>query len=214
MSIVTSPTEPSFLHKELWHGVLPENIIDQQLPHVTNPHYGLHLFALGRNGSVFHQYQTGPTNTSGPSPFVPMTNWLCLTPSASLIFGNAPTVAMNADGRIELFVGYKPDSLDIWQMYQTDAKNPLAWSNPRAPYCDPAGKECRDCVAKPECAANYWTDGYAWTTSQQYVWLDPDDKKLRLRFRSFTGYLYEMKQAGPSNSSHWPLSFLQYSLVE
>eukprot|EP00928_Gymnodinium_smaydae_P066226 TRINITY_DN49268_c0_g1_i1.p1 TRINITY_DN49268_c0_g1~~TRINITY_DN49268_c0_g1_i1.p1 ORF type:complete len:250 (-),score=33.38 TRINITY_DN49268_c0_g1_i1:69-818(-) len=197
-----------------WNGVLPENIVDQQLPSVRNPHYGLHVIALGKNGSLFHKYQIGSTNMSSPVPYVPMSDWICLTPNASLVFGNSPAVALNADGRIELFVGYKPDSLDLWQMYQTDPRDPLAWSEPRAPYCDPAQAPCRQCIKEPNCVKNYWSEGFAWTTSQQSLWLNPDDKKLRLTFRNFDGYVYEMTQGEPSNSDKWPVASLQYAIFE
>lgn len=195
-----------------WSGVLPENIIDQQLPMVRNPHYGVHVIATGKNGSLYHKYQTGPRNISEPMAVVPMTEWLVLTPATHkntsgvdlpLIFGNSPAIALNADGRIELFVGYAPDSLDVWQMYQTDAKNPLAWSKIRAPFCDPSFADCRKCIAKPECKATFWSDGYTWTTSQQTLWLNPDDKKLRLTWRNFDGHVYEKIQTAPSQSEHW-----------
>eukprot|EP00930_Biecheleria_cincta_P090164 TRINITY_DN79502_c0_g1_i1.p1 TRINITY_DN79502_c0_g1~~TRINITY_DN79502_c0_g1_i1.p1 ORF type:complete len:252 (+),score=21.49 TRINITY_DN79502_c0_g1_i1:58-756(+) len=195
-----------------WNGsVLPDNIQNQQLPIVRNPHYGAHIIALGANGSLWHQFQTGPLNTS--SGTVPMSDWHCLTPDPKLIFGNSPAVALNADGRIELFVGYKNDSLDLWQMYQTDATNPLAWSAPRAPYCDPSDKSCVACLQKPECKSTFWTDGYVWTTSQQTLWLNPQDKKLRLSWRNFDGHVFEMTQGEPSNSTKWPLGSVMYQNV-
>mmetsp|Transcript_103086 Transcript_103086/g.183172 ORF Transcript_103086/g.183172 Transcript_103086/m.183172 type:complete len:248 (-) Transcript_103086:45-788(-) len=206
-SVHTVPVRPN------WNGVLPDNIADQQLPMVRNPHYGVHVVALGKNGSLWHQFQTGPLNTSGGTPTVPMSDWHCLTPNPKLIFGNAPALATNADGRIELFVGYKPDSLDIWQMYQTDPKNPLAWSTPRAPYCDPAQKSCNECLAKAECRKNFWTDGFVWTTSQQSLWLDPSDHKLRLSWRNFDGHVFEMQQSEPNNSSKWPVGSVMYEYV-
>lgn len=211
------PTAPE------WHGVLPSNGIDQQLPMVRNPHYGLHVIALGKNGSLYHKYQTAPVNTSDPNPMVQMTDWLVLTPATykntsgvtlPLTFGNAPAVALNADGRIELFVGFAPDSLDVWQMYQTDAKNPLAWSFPRAPMCDPSFVDCRKCLAKPECKATFWSDGYTWTTSQQSLWLDPKDNKLRLTWRNFDGHMFEKVQLAPSKSDHWGTDGLQYPIFE
>jgi len=191
--------------------VLPDNIANQQLPMVRNPNYGVHVIALGKNGSLWHQYQTGPLNTSTGS--VPMSDWQCLTPDPKTIFGNAPAIALNADGRIELFVGYQNDSLDIWQMYQTDAKNPLAWSAPRAPWCDPSEKPCQDCLAKPECKSTFWTEGYIWTTSQQTLWLNPQDQMLRLSWRNFDGHLFEMTQGAPSNSTKWPLGSIMYEKV-
>lgn len=190
---------------------------------VRNPHYGLHVFGLGKNGSLFHKYQTGQPNMSDPIPEVPMTEWLCLTPATykntsgvelPLIFANSPAVALNADGRIEFFVAFKPDSLDLWQMYQTDAKNPLAWSKIRAPYCDPSFKDCRVCLASPDCKKQFWSDTYTWTTSQQSLWLDPQDKKLRLTFRNFDGHVYEKMQDAPSKSDHWSSGSLQYPIFE
>lgn len=213
----------SFLQEPLWQGVLPDNIIDQQLPTVRNPHYGMHVIALGKNGSLFHKYQTGLPNMSDPMPIVPMTEWRCLTPATykntsgvelPLIFGNSPAIALNGDGRIELFVGFQADSLDLWQMYQTDAKNPLAWSKPRAPYCDPSFPDCQKCLAKPECKAGFWSDGYTWTTSQQSLWLHPSDNKLRLTWRNFDGHLYEKTQQAPSSSEHWTSDALQYAIFE
>jgi len=206
-----------------WDGVLPNNIIDQQIPLVRNAHYGVHAVALGKNGSLYHKYQTGPANVSAGVPYVPMTEWLVLTPETykntsgiarPLTFGNAPAIALNADGRIELFVGYAPDSLDVWQMYQTDAKNPLAWSTPRAPFCDPSFADCKKCLAVPACKAQFWSDGYTWTTSQQALWLNTTDNKLRLTWRNFDGHIYEKTQASPSNSTHWGTDGVQYPVFE
>lgn len=214
--------------RSLWNGVLPENIVDQQLSMVRNPHYGVHVIALGKNGSLFHKYQTGPATipVSGAQSSVPMSDWLCLTPNLVPIFGNtsapttvvpvfgnSPAVALNADGRIELFVGYQPDSLDLWQMYQTDPKDPLAWSAPRAPYCDPSLTACIKCVAEPACKAHFWNEGYLWTTSQQSLWLDPISKKLKLAWRNFDGHVYEMTQDKESVSTHWRENSVQYATV-
>merc|ERR550532_3822661 len=141
-----------------------------------------------------------------------MSEWAALTPPTykntsgvenPLIFGNSPAIALNADGRIELFVGFQPDSLDIWQMYQTDASNPLAWSAIRAPYCDPAFADCVKCVNDPQCKKQFWSEGFYWTTSQQSLWLNPEDKKLRLTWRNFDGHLYEKVQLAPSKSNRW-----------
>eukprot|EP00930_Biecheleria_cincta_P098563 TRINITY_DN90215_c0_g1_i1.p1 TRINITY_DN90215_c0_g1~~TRINITY_DN90215_c0_g1_i1.p1 ORF type:complete len:288 (+),score=23.36 TRINITY_DN90215_c0_g1_i1:122-865(+) len=193
-----------------WHGVLPDNIVDQQLPTVRNPHYGIHVVALGKNGSLFHRYQTGPINKTIAGNLLPMTNWICLTPDNSFLFGNPPAVALNADGRIELFAGDLNGSLDLIQMYQLDASNPLSWSKPRAPWCDaigpPADPECARCSRAPvsdPCYDKFWNTGYVWTTSQQALWLDSVDKKLKLSWRSFTGEMYQISQKEPSNSKQW-----------
>ncbi|CAK0888917.1 unnamed protein product [Prorocentrum cordatum] len=115
-----------------WEGVLPDNIVDQQLPMVRNPHYGLHVIALGRNGSLFHKYQTGAANTSDPMAQVPMTEWLCLTPAVRKNTSGAdltPRVRQQPGSGVERgwpyrALRYQADSLDLWQMYQTDAKDP------------------------------------------------------------------------------------------
>lgn len=200
------------------HPKLPDNIVDQQLPSVRNPHYGLHIIALGVNGSLFHRYQTGPINHTAAGDVLPMTDWICLTPDNTFIYGNPPAIAMNADGRIELFVGDKNGSLDLIQMYQLDATNPLSWSKPRAPWCDalgpPADPECARCAAAPTtdpCYDKFWKRTYVWTTSQQSLWLDPADKKLKLSFRSFTGEMYQLSQAAPSNSKQWADDLMTYA---
>eukprot|EP00966_Prymnesium_polylepis_P050421 1167021-Prymnesium_polylepis.1 len=42
--------------------VLPQNdTFHQQFAMVVNPHYGLHVFARGANGSLFHMFQTSDT---------------------------------------------------------------------------------------------------------------------------------------------------------
>jgi len=221
MGMQAAATEVSPLDAPRWNGVLPDNFDDQQLPMVRNPHYGMHVIALGKNGSLFHMYQTGPTPSNETSE-VPMSKWAALTPpvykntsgvEVPLTFANAPAIALNADGRIELFVAYKPDSLDIWQMYQTDAKNPLAWSAARAPLCDPAFKDCLACLNKPECKKQFWADKFFWTTSQQYLWLNPEDNKLRLNFRLFDGYLYELTQSEPSKSDHYIDNLISYKTI-
>lgn len=203
---------PQRLHRPLWNGsVLPDNLNDQQLVTVRNPSYGVHIFALGKNGSLYHKYQTGPMITKDPQPHVPMTEWLVLTPNASLVIGNAPAAALNADGRIELFFGYAPGSLDLYQMYQTDAKNPLAWSKPRAPWClVPSAPECDNCENRPDCYSNYWTTSYVWTTNQQELWFDPADQKLKLSWRTFDGHVYQLTQNSPSESKQWNFSSIFY----
>jgi hypothetical protein len=208
--------------KVRWAGaVLPDNIVDQQLPIVRNPHYGLHIVALGANGSLFHRYQNGTLNHTIAGDELPMTNWICLTPDNTFIFGNPPAIAMNADGRIELFAGDKNGSLDLIQMYQLDATNPLSWSKPRAPWCDalgpPADPECARCSNLPvtdPCYDKFWNTGYVWTTNSQTLWLDPSDKMLKLSWRSFTGEMFQISQKSPSNSKQWAVDSLTFHSSE
>eukprot|EP00931_Biecheleriopsis_adriatica_P093999 TRINITY_DN67700_c0_g1_i1.p1 TRINITY_DN67700_c0_g1~~TRINITY_DN67700_c0_g1_i1.p1 ORF type:complete len:274 (+),score=33.74 TRINITY_DN67700_c0_g1_i1:86-823(+) len=191
--------------------VLPPNVVNQTLALAHNPHYGYHVFALGLNGSIFHKFQTGPERNETAGPMVPMSDWHVLTPNASLVFANDPAVAANADGHLELIVAYQTDSLDLWQMYQTDVKDPLAWSVPRGPACaceDPDPSKCpwcQDCESRPECSAKYWCTGFPFTTSDLKMELDPSDKKLKLYYRSFDGFMYRMSQRSPSDSKKWDI---------
>jgi hypothetical protein len=202
-----------------WDGPLPFNIIDLKLATVINPNYGMHVFALGKNGSLFHKFQNGTVNQSALIPNIPMSEWHVLTTNASLIFGNDPAVAVNADGRIELFVGYKTDSLGLWQMYQTDPKDPLAWSRIRGPSCmceDPDPNKCpwcANCDARKECYSNYWTSGFPFATSDMELWLDEKDRKLKLAYRSFDGHMYVMSQSEAGKSDHWPIGALQVASI-
>eukprot|EP00933_Yihiella_yeosuensis_P037733 TRINITY_DN3171_c0_g3_i1.p1 TRINITY_DN3171_c0_g3~~TRINITY_DN3171_c0_g3_i1.p1 ORF type:complete len:265 (-),score=39.60 TRINITY_DN3171_c0_g3_i1:87-881(-) len=194
----------------MWNqSVLPSNIVSQRLTVVRNPHYGHHVFALGANGSIWHKFQTGPLNKN-ITMTIPMSEWHCLTKNASLVFGNDPAAAVNPDGHIELFAAFKADSYDLWQMYQTNPKDPLAWTAPRGPTCmcedpDPAKCPwCMNCASRPECQKNYWFPGAPpFTTSDMELLLDPIDHKLRLYYRNFDGHMYYIKQEKPNKSDKW-----------
>eukprot|EP00747_Dinoflagellata_sp_TGD_P169223 gnl/TRDRNA2_/TRDRNA2_197637_c0_seq1.p1 gnl/TRDRNA2_/TRDRNA2_197637_c0~~gnl/TRDRNA2_/TRDRNA2_197637_c0_seq1.p1 ORF type:complete len:265 (-),score=24.27 gnl/TRDRNA2_/TRDRNA2_197637_c0_seq1:75-869(-) len=200
--------------------VLPGNTISQRLPVVNSPYYGVHVFGLGANGSLFHKFQTGHADMSSDIPFAPMSDWHCLTPNKSLVFGNDPAVALNADGHIELFAGLTKDSYDLWQMYQTDPKNPLAWSKPRGPTCmcdatDPSACPwCMDCNARVECYSNYWLDHAPFTTSDVDIFLDAQTQKLKLLFRNFDGHMYSLEQQKPGDSTRWSNVTVQYAVFE
>lgn len=196
---------------------MPFNIFDLQIPMVHNPHYGIHLVVLGQNGSLYHRFQTGPTNTSALMPYIPMSDWHVLTKDPTLFWGNSPAIALNADGRIELIVGNTNGSLDLFQMYQTDAKDPLAWSKPRPPWCDalgppadPACAKCADAPPSDPCYDEFWITGYVWATNEQSLWLDPNDKKLKLFWRSFTNEIYMISQKEPSNSKQWEITNVRF----
>lgn len=200
-----------------WDGPLPFNIVNLKLATVVNPNYGMHVFALGKNGSLFHRFQNGTVNQSALIPSVPMSDWHVLTKNTSLVFGNDPAVAVNADGHIELFVGYKTDSLDLWQMYQKDPKDPLSWSPIRGPSCmceDPDPNKCPwcdNCDTRKECYSNYWTSGFPFATSDMELWLNQTDKKLKLAYRSFDGHMYVMSQGEAGKSDRWPIDALEVS---
>ena len=46
----------------------------------------------------------------------------------------APSALAQLDGRAEIFIRITGD-LTIWHMFQTDAKDPLAWDAPKGPLC-------------------------------------------------------------------------------
>lgn len=212
----------SLPHHVLWNdSVLPDNIIDQRLPSVVNPNYGLHVFALGKNGSLFHKFQTGPIDmTQLPYPIAPMSEWHCLTPNASKIWGNDPAVEVNQDGHIELFVGFKQDSYDLWQMYQTDPKNPLAWSQERGPTCmcdavsPTACPWCTNCNERYDCYKNYWLDHAPFTTGDPELIMDKTTGMLNLLFRNFDGHMYRLSQREPNNSTRWSFDSVQFAIFE
>ena len=50
------------------HPVLPQDpntTQHQQFASVVNPHYGLHVFATGTNGSLYHMWQTSDPSEGG-----------------------------------------------------------------------------------------------------------------------------------------------------
>lgn len=199
--------------------VLPPNFHSQRLATVTNPYYGIHVFALGKNGSLWHKFQTGPPDLNVSIPFTPMSPWHCLTPNASLTWSNEPAAAVNRDGHIEIFVGLGNSSTQLWQMYQSDPKDPLSWSAPRAPACScgPEATECpqcKDCSTRPDCMKNYWIGSEVITTSDAELRLDQQDQKLKLYFRNSDGHMYELSQEEPNKSEKWAQQSIQLATFE
>jgi len=212
----------------------PEETFHQQFAMVNNSNYGLHVFARGANSSIWHKFQT--SWTTDESGGYPMSGWLCMTykngttsdGTHPLIFWNDPVAALNHDGRAELFVRIQPD-LDVWQMYQTDANDPMAWAQPRGPLClcnfPPCANQSKcgvngqcdnlgvDCIhANPN---DYWSDHTGWPTANMNTFVDKDGL-ISLVYRGFDGRMYVDVQAKAGNSTTYTSGkvYLYNSLFE
>ena len=125
--------------------VLPEgNTTVLAMAHTV---HGQQLVALGADAQLWHLY-TLPNGSW--SAWHPLTN---SCPSFNntqrpCVFDSDPAIGVNADGRLEVFVRFH-DNLDMWQIYQTDAKDPSAWSTPRE----------SSCVDQDQNTAKWWCIG-------------------------------------------------------
>mmetsp|Transcript_14791 Transcript_14791/g.24739 ORF Transcript_14791/g.24739 Transcript_14791/m.24739 type:complete len:225 (+) Transcript_14791:31-705(+) len=185
----------------------PSHIENQVWAQVFNPHYGLHVFALGKNQSLFHKFQIG--NASKITDSVPFSKWHCLTPNASLTFDTDPAAAVNANGQIEVFARMS-EFIDLWQIYQQDPKDPLSFSKAREGTCMcPAVSPedcpwCISCVADPDCDKQYFSNHAPFPTSAASVLMRPD-RRLQVNFRGFDGQMYGLIQ----NRSGDPTKYVQ-----
>ena len=117
-----------------------------------------------------------------------------------LIWWEDPVAALNLDGRAEIFIRITGD-LTLWHMYQTDAKNPLAWDVPRGPVClcnFPPCKGQTKCGIAGSCdnkgvdcnhqnPADYWSDHSGFPTSNMNTHVDPKTGLVSLFYRGFDG---------------------------
>jgi len=138
----------------------------------------LHVFALGADGALYHKYQ--------PTGQTPASNWTAWILRAKAPEGSKwdadPTVAVAADGSLEVFVRQLAN-LDLWQMYQTDASNPEAWSAPRE--CSCVDMPCND--TNPE---DFWNTSPVFPTSDVNIIPSGPNGANRLFYRGFDGSLY------------------------
>eukprot|EP00462_Mataza_sp_D1_P001303 CAMPEP_0175093724 /NCGR_PEP_ID=MMETSP0086_2-20121207/3182_1 /TAXON_ID=136419 /ORGANISM="Unknown Unknown, Strain D1" /LENGTH=186 /DNA_ID=CAMNT_0016366739 /DNA_START=124 /DNA_END=684 /DNA_ORIENTATION=- len=185
---------------------------------VFNPNYGLHVFARGKNASLYHKWQTGPVNSSSGIDNAPMSDWHCLTPNASLTFDTDPTAALNANGQIEIFVRMST-FIDLWQIYQADPKNPDSFLPARegtcmCPFVSPDDCPwCLDCESRPECSKAYFCDHAPFPTSAATV-LMGDDKKLKVMYRGFDGRMYALTQKVAGDPSKYTSGITYDSVFE
>jgi len=207
------------------HPVLPQNdTFHQQFAQVINPNYGLHVFARATNGSLVHQWQT--SDTPGSDGGVPMSGWHYLTiqnGTASdgnhpLVFWEDPVAALNLDGRAEIFIRLTGD-LTLWHMYQTNAKDPQAWDQPRGPVCLCNFPPCKNlnqtkCGLSASCdnkgvdcskadPSSFWSDHTGFPTSNMNTHVDQKTGQISVFYRGFTGAMYRDVQAIPGNSTKY-----------
>jgi len=153
-----------------------------------------------------------------------MSSWHCLTPNNGtasdgphkLIWWEDPVAALNLDGRAEIFIRITGD-LVLWHIYQTDAKDPLAWDRPRAPVClcnfppchgqtlcgthascDNKGVDCNK--ADPD---DFWSDHSGFPTSNMNTHVDGKTGSVSLFYRGFDGRVYRDVQLTAGNSTKY-----------
>jgi len=102
--------------------------------------YGLHVFALSKEGYIVHQV-VNSTSSRIPSPTASGV-WLLMpnshqgsTPAGQpQTYDSDPILGQNDDGRLEILIR-SHISLDFWHYYQEDANDPYKWVGPREPAC-------------------------------------------------------------------------------
>jgi len=145
---------------------------------VAEQPFFLHVFALGVDGVLYHKYQPLHQN-----PAANWTNWIprAKAPMASS-WDADPAVTLAADGSLEVFIRQLAD-LDLWQIYQTDPKDPNAWSNPRE--CSCMTMPCNDTNPK-----DFWNSSPVFPTSDISILHTGPNHSPRLFYRGFDGGLY------------------------
>ena len=152
----------------------------------------LNVFALGADGALYHKYQALNQN--------PPANWSEWIVRARAPAGSAwdadPAVGVAPDGTMEVFIR-ELANLDLWQIYQTDASDPNAWSKPRE--CTCVETPCND--TNP---AHYWNKQPVFPTSDVTITNTGPGGALRLFYRGFDGGLYVVDAIAGSNHQYGP----------
>lgn len=174
---------------------------------------GLQMVALGRDGQVWHIYQT-PENKSKWSKWRPITS-LCpskINLSRKCRFDGDPALGVNEDGRLEIFVRFR-ENLDLWQLYQPNAADPSKWTVPRESSCVDQDQES----GKWFCLSHdsYWVgENPAFPTSNIAVLRHPTTSKLQVFFRNFEGHMYMVEQKNKGDSRYYtPPVLVTYTLM-
>ena len=184
-------------------------------------HYGLHVFATGANGSLFHMWQTSNVSDTGEAS---MSKWACLTPDP--VYASAgfvppvwwwdPAAVVNTDGHIDVFIRLLADK-NLWQLYQKDPTDPQSFTAPRSPWCLCNFPPCQNqtkCGLAAQCdnkgvdcstadTSVYWNDHAPFPTSNMNALLDSVTGTVKVIFRGFNGEMYEQHQLIPGNSSKY-----------
>ena len=186
--------------------VLPEgNTTVLAMAHTT---HGKQLVALGADSQLWHLY-TLPNGS--------WSQWHKLTSNCpsfnnskrSCVFDSDPAIGVNKDGRLEVFARFH-GNLDMWQMYQTDAKDPTKWSTPRESSCVDQDQNTALwwCLGMPagkygQPAEHFWVGEPIFSTSNPTVLNDPTTGAIQIFFRGFEGHLFEVHQIEPGNSTSY-----------
>merc|ERR1711964_45507 len=113
-----------------------------------------------------------------------------------------PEVAVNKDGRLELFARFH-DNLDLWQMYQQNPKDPTDWSVPRESSCVDQNQTTSKWYCLQPKSTQYWNTQPVFPTSDVNLLVSPVDGRLQLFYRGFDGRMYMSQQANTGNSTHY-----------
>lgn len=148
---------------------------------------GVQIVATGADQQLYHKYQF-PNGT--------FSLWHRITNNMSRAFDSDPAVAVNADGRLEVFVRYHTN-LDMWQTYQKDASDPTSWSTIRESSCvDLAG-----CIplGNTTDTPDFWNHQPVFPTSNPQVAIAPNGA-IQMYYRGFDGAYYFVQQETPGAS--------------
>lgn len=186
-----------------------------KIPVAINPNYGGHIVALGRDGKIYHKYQTSPGFSGN------WTDWKCLTPDLTKVpcsaapkcngYDNNPVIVWQpVNGTLVVFVR-QMDDLDVHEFHLANPKDPESWIPVRAPSClcnfppcenqtkcgteancDNKGVNCDD-PQHHTASLQYWNSQPIFPTSELQVLADAENK-LNLIFRGFDGNLYVVRQ--------------------
>ena len=169
---------------------------------------GQQLVARGADGQLWHLHTLKNGSWSGWAPLTTACPSFNET-DRPCVFDSDPAVAVNADGRLEVFARFKTN-LDMWQMHQTDPSDPTKWSVPRESSCvdqdqNTATWWCKDMPAGKygQPASAFWVGEPIFSTSNPTAITNPNTGAIQLYFRGFEGHLFEVHQLVPGNSTRY-----------
>jgi len=157
---------------------------------ITDNGYALHIFALGKDGGLWHKYQA--VNES-------WTDWILRAQAVDGIWDSDPSCGVNtADDTVEVFIRYSRN-LDLWQIYQLDARDPTQWSIARE-------SSCVDLPCNNTSGKSFWNTQPIFPTSDISIVNDPLTGQISLFYRGFDGGLYVVKKKDSVAHTYWPPS--------
>eukprot|EP00656_Telonema_subtile_P032419 TRINITY_DN3558_c0_g2_i1.p1 TRINITY_DN3558_c0_g2~~TRINITY_DN3558_c0_g2_i1.p1 ORF type:complete len:308 (+),score=50.69 TRINITY_DN3558_c0_g2_i1:133-1056(+) len=146
-TLICDPMSNSILLTLLALCAVPVLGYNQTLPDGNKTHfavkqmsYGVHVFAVSKEGYIVHQVSLGeggsvpPANATGIWQLLPNAHQGSTPSGKPQTYDSDPVIEQNDDGRLEILVR-SHISLDFWHYYQVDAKDPYTWVGPREPAC-------------------------------------------------------------------------------